>query len=82
MLLANLAKSPSIERLTTLKRAKVLDLSPSPLAVTQLIELFNQGANGGYNKDATYDYLAYVFADLAKVHPSPSSRIHLGLLTS
>ncbi|KAL2038776.1 hypothetical protein N7G274_008534 [Stereocaulon virgatum] len=66
MLLANLAKSPSIERLITLKRAKVPDLTPSPLATSQLIELFNRGANGGYNKDANYDYLAYLFADLAK----------------
>lgn len=68
MLLANLAKSPSIERLITLKRPKVPDLSPFPLAITQLTELFNRGANGGYNKDSTYDYLAYLFADLAKVH--------------
>ena len=67
MLLANVAKSPSIERLITLKRSKVPDLSPSQLAIAQLIELFNQGANGSYNKDASYDYLAYLFADLAKV---------------
>ncbi|KAK0508654.1 hypothetical protein JMJ35_008930 [Cladonia borealis] len=66
MLLANIAKSPSIERLITLKRSKVPDLSPSQLAIAQLIELFNRGANGSYNKDATYDYLAYLFADLAK----------------
>ena len=67
MLLANIAKSPSIERLIALKRSKVPDLSPSQLAIAQLIELFNRGANGSYNKDATYDYLAYLFADLAKV---------------
>ena len=67
MLLANIAKSPSIERLMALKRSKVPDLSPSQLAIAQLIELFNRGANGSYNKDATYDYLAYLFADLAKV---------------
>ena len=67
MLLANIAKSPSIERLIPLKRSKIPDLSPSQLAITQLIELFNRGANGSYNKHATYDYLAYLFADLAKV---------------
>lgn len=70
MLLANIAKSSSIERLITLKRSKVPDLSQSELAITQLIELFNRGANGSYNKHATYEYLAYLFADLAKVrHP-------------
>lgn len=71
MLLANLAKSPSLERLITLKRAPVPELSPSPLAVTQLIELFNAGTTGKFNKDATYDYLAYLFGDLAKVYYPP-----------
>ena len=68
MLLANLSKSPSIARLITTKRPIVPDLSPSPLAITQLLELYNRGANGGYNKSAHFDYLAYVFADLAKVY--------------
>ncbi|MCJ1460173.1 hypothetical protein MMC28_010552 [Mycoblastus sanguinarius] len=69
MLLANLSKSPSIARLITTKRPIVPDLSPSPLAITQLLELYNRGANGGYNKSAHFDYLAYVFADLAKFDP-------------
>ena len=67
MLLANLAKSPSLERLITLSRTTIPFLSPSPRAITQLIELFNVGATRKYNKDATYEYLAYLFADLAKV---------------
>ncbi len=67
MLLANLSKSPAFERLIVLERSKVADLTPSKRAITQLIELFNRGADKRWNKDATYDYLAYMFADLAKV---------------
>ncbi|MCJ1342896.1 hypothetical protein MMC31_001085 [Peltigera leucophlebia] len=64
MLLANLSKSPSLERLLDLKRAKVPALSSSDSALGQLIDLFNLGSK--YNSSATFDYLAYVFADLAK----------------
>lgn len=81
MLLANLSKSPSLERLLDLKRAKLAALSSSSSALGQLIDLFNLGSK--YNSSATFDYLAYVFADLAKVntpppffyglYPSPSS---------
>ncbi|MCJ1470603.1 hypothetical protein MMC07_009249, partial [Pseudocyphellaria aurata] len=66
MLLANLSKSPSLARLLSLKRTSIPALSPSPLALDQLIDLFNLGANGKYNPAANFDYLAYVFADLAK----------------
>ena len=73
MLLANLSKSPSITRLVTLTRTTVPALSPSKLAITQLLELFNKGAEGGYNTEARFDYLAWFFGDLAKVQlPSPS----------
>lgn len=67
MLLANMAKSDSISRLMTLKRKTVPDLTSSDSALDQLIELFNKGANAGYNPAANYDYLGYVFADLVKV---------------
>lgn len=67
MLLANLSKSDSLSRLLTLKRSPMSNLSNSPLALDQLIELFNRGTNKGYNPAANFDYLAYVFADLAKV---------------
>lgn len=67
MLLANLSKSDSLSRLLGLKRAPVLALSPSSLALDQLTHLFNRGANKGYNSASDYDYLAYLFADLAKV---------------
>lgn len=67
MLLANLSKSPAFERLIVLERSKVADLIPSKRAITQMIKLFNRGADKMWNKDGTYDYLAYMFADLAKV---------------
>jgi len=36
--------------------------------MNQLVDLFVKGSDGSYNKHADHDYLAYVFADLAK-HP-------------
>lgn len=69
MLLANLSKSSSLERLLDLRRAKVTALSSSFSALGQLIDLFNLGSK--YNSSATFDYLAYVFADLSKVNPFP-----------
>ena len=67
MLLANLSKSSTITRLVTLTRTTVPALSPSKSAIAQLLELFNKGAEGGYNTQANYDYLAWFFGDLAKV---------------
>ncbi|KAL9127705.1 MAG: hypothetical protein Q9217_003478, partial [Psora testacea] len=65
MLLANLAKSPSIERLIKLQRTPVPNLpTKSKSAIAQLIEIYNLGT--GWNKDADYDYLGYLFGDLAK----------------
>lgn len=67
MLLANLAKSPQITNLLTLKRADIpKPLSTSPLAIDQLLDCFVKGAKGSYNEAANYDYLSYLFADLAK----------------
>ncbi|MCJ1351413.1 MAG: hypothetical protein MMC33_001397 [Icmadophila ericetorum] len=66
MLLANMAKSDSIERLLTLKRDPPLGLSTSKIAIDQLMDCFVKGAKGSYNPKANYDYLAYLFADLAK----------------
>ena len=78
MLLANLAKSPSLERLVGLERARVPGLSSSPLAIAQLVALYNVGATGKYNGQATYEYLAYLFADFAKVdHPTSCKPICL-----
>jgi hypothetical protein len=66
MLLANLAKSADITKLLTLKREVPKPLSSSPFAIDQLLDCFVKGAAGAYNKDADYDYLCYLFADLAK----------------
>lgn len=66
MLLANLAKSPKIAKLLSLKREIPKEISTSPIAIDQLLDCFVKGANGSYNKDADYDYLSYLFADLAK----------------
>ena len=70
MLLANMAKSDSISRLQTLRRKAVPALTSSETALDQSVELFNKGANGGYNAAANYDYLGYVFADMIKVRRS------------
>nr|POF13204.1 protein hgh1 like [Quercus suber] len=67
MLLANLAKSSSLpESLLTLSRAPPKPLSTSSIAIDQLLDCFVKGSGGTYNKAATYDYLSYLFADLAK----------------
>ncbi|MCJ1379303.1 hypothetical protein MMC17_002404 [Xylographa soralifera] len=72
MLLANMAKSDSIERLLTLKRDIPLGLSSSKIAIDQLMDCFVKGAEGSWNSKADFDYLAYLFADLAKF-PSGAS---------
>lgn len=66
MLLANLAKSHHITKILALKRDVPKPLSTSPFAIDQLLDCFVKGAGGSYNKDANYDYLSYLFADLAK----------------
>jgi hypothetical protein len=67
MLLANMAKSDDLKRILTLKRSIPKGLSTSAIAIDQLMDCFVKGAGGTYNKDANYDYLAYLFADVAKV---------------
>ena len=67
MLLANLAKSESMKRILSLKRAVPKLLSTSKNAMDQLMDWFVKGAKGSYNKHADFDYLSYLFADVAKV---------------
>lgn len=43
-------------------------LGSDDAVMNQLVDLFVKGMDGSYNKDADYDYLAYLFADLTK-HP-------------
>jgi hypothetical protein len=67
MLLSNLAKSERLERLITLKRAQpAASVSTSPYALDQLFDCFVKGAAGTLNKHATFDYLAYILADMSK----------------
>jgi hypothetical protein len=68
MLLSNLAKSPSLARLTTLKRAKLpaTEISSSEYALDQLFDIFVKGADSRLNKYANFDYLAYLLADMSK----------------
>lgn len=63
MLLANLSKSDSFKRILTLSRTVPKPLSTSPIAIDQLLDLF---VKPGYNAKADFDYLCYLFADMAK----------------
>jgi hypothetical protein len=66
MLLANMAKDDTLQRVLELKRDIPKQLSKSKWAIDQLLDCFVKGAEGGFNKHANYDYLSYFFADLAK----------------
>jgi hypothetical protein len=66
MLLANMAKDDSLQRVLELKRDVPKELSKSKWAMDQLMDCFVKGAEGAYNKHANFDYLSYFFADLAK----------------
>ncbi|KAH6671824.1 DNA-binding protein-like protein HGH1 [Halenospora varia] len=66
MLLANLAKWDDLKYIIELERQAPEELKSNNKAIDQLLDLFVKGADGTYNKDADYDYLAYFFADLAK----------------
>lgn len=72
MLLANLGKSEHLKRILKLTRGRIPGTSSSHLsdstnAMDQLMDCFVKGAEGGFNKNAYFDHLAYLFADLAKV---------------
>lgn len=66
MLLANLAKWDGLKSIVDLKQDPPQALGSNDLVMNQLVDLFVKGADGTYNKNADYDYLAYFFADLAK----------------
>lgn len=59
-------------RLLTLTRKPVPPLSTSSTALTQLLDLYSKGAEARYNPHASFDYLAYLFAELSKVCLFPS----------
>jgi len=66
MLLANLAKYDELKDIITIERPAPKELASNNRAIDQLLDLFVKGADGTYNKEANYDYLSYLFADLAK----------------
>lgn len=66
MLLANLVKSDDFTSILTRKQPSPKGLESNELVLNQLIDVFVKGADGAYNKHANFDYLSYVFADLAK----------------
>lgn len=68
MLLANMAKWEGPRNILDRKQKAPENLGSDGMVMNQLVDLFVKGADGSYNKDADYDYLAYLFADLAK-HP-------------
>ncbi|KKA30344.1 hypothetical protein TD95_002252 [Thielaviopsis punctulata] len=66
MLMANLTKCDSMKPIIGKKLPPVQNLTTSDEVLNQLMDAFVKGSTRGYNKNATYDYLAYVFADLSK----------------
>ncbi|KAN0106167.1 DNA-binding protein-like protein HGH1 [Hyaloscypha variabilis] len=66
MLLANLAKYDELKDILTVERPAPKELASNNRAIDQLLDLFVKGADGTYNKAADFDYLSYLFADLAK----------------
>ena len=68
MLLANLAKADEIKGVLTRTGGRPLEpLSTSENVMDQLVDCFVKGADAGFNKTTNFEYLAYFFADLAKV---------------
>lgn len=67
MLLANMAKHPALERLGKLKIKAVRGFN-EVVGLELLVDLFNKGAAGWSEAGQSYEYLGYVFADLAKVY--------------
>jgi hypothetical protein len=66
MLLANLSKHDDSKAFLQRKQEAPSQLGSDDNVLNQLMDLFVKGQDGAYNKKADYDYLAYVFADLAK----------------
>ncbi|CAZ80100.1 unnamed protein product [Tuber melanosporum] len=68
MLLANLAKSDSIQSLITLTRPLLAkEVSASDNAMDQLLDLFVRGADKKLNEQACFDFLSYFFADVSRL---------------
>ena len=68
MLLANLAKQPSLSRLLTLKIPPLPTPPSTPLAISIVLDLFVRNANPA--SESSYDYLSYTLASLSGLHES------------
>lgn len=66
MLLANLAKEDTLKRLLKLGRTTPEGLHSNDRIIDQLLDLFVRGGDGAWNPNASFDYLSYLFADIAK----------------
>jgi hypothetical protein len=66
MLLANLTKWDGLRNIKDRKQTAPESLGSDDTILAQLMDLFVKGQNGTFNKNADFDYLAYVFADLSK----------------
>ncbi|KAI0154933.1 hypothetical protein GGR57DRAFT_100490 [Xylariaceae sp. FL1272] len=66
MVLANLAKSDSLKSILSKKQPAPDELKSNDSIINQLLDLFVKGAEGTYNKEADFDHLSYLFADLTK----------------
>lgn len=66
MLLANLAKLDGFKSVLQRKQPAPEALGSDESVLNQLLDLFVKGQDNAYNKKADFDYLSYVFADLAK----------------
>lgn len=66
MLMANMTKCDAMKPIIDKKLPPVENLTTSDVVLNQLMDAFVKGSTRGYNKNANYDYLAYVFADLSK----------------
>ncbi|KAJ6447084.1 DNA-binding protein hgh1 protein [Purpureocillium lavendulum] len=66
MLLANISGDDSFLSVLDRTQKAPAELGSDERIINQLMDLFVKGQDGGYNKNANFDYLAYVFANLSK----------------
>lgn len=66
MVMANLSKWDGFKSIKDRKQTAPEALGSDETVLAQLMDLFVKGQSGTYNKNANFDYLAYVFADLSK----------------
>jgi Domain of unknown function (DUF384)./Domain of unknown function (DUF383). len=66
MLLANLSKWDGLKGIVNRTQDPPARLQSDKLVLNQLLDLFVKGMDKSYNKNANFDYLSYVFADLSK----------------